>query len=136
MILFPGEEAEEVRLEFGFSPIKSKEKRTEDKIRKVKQDDVYFDEFLDTLQAPGNTLSNFLSSAKNSKRSPKHFPPPSQHSQTRAFKKQNLDRKSNLDFLGIFDTRKYFFIPPNRRSDDSETQSPGILSNLVKFFRH
>ena len=131
-----GEEAEEVRLEFGFSPIKSKEKRTEDKIRKVKQDDVYFDEFLDTLQAPGNTLSNFLSAAKNSKRSPKHFPPPSQHSQTRAFKKQNLDRKSNLDFLGIFDTRKYFFIPPNRRSDTSEVSRHGILDNLVNFFRH
>ena len=134
LILFP-DTTTEVSLEFGFSPIQSKAKKTQDKRRKVKHE-VYFDEFLDTLQAPGNTLSNFLSAAKNSKRSPKHFPPPSQHSQTRAFKKQNLDRKSNLDFLGIFDTRKYFFIPPNRRSDDSETQSPGILSNLVKFFRH
>ena len=122
----------EPSLEFGFSPIKSKERKTKDNRRKAKQD-VYFDEFLDTLQAPGNTLSNSLGPAKNSKRSPKHF---AHHSQTNSLKKLNLDRKSNLDFLGIFDTRKYFFIPPNRRSDDTGSSSPGILSNIVNFFRH
>ena len=91
-----GEEAEEVRLEFGFSPIKSKEKRTEDKIRKVKQDDVYFDEFLDTLQAPGNTLSNFLGPAKNSKRSPKHFPPPSQQGRPDGGRRQQMNQDQVL----------------------------------------
>ena len=129
----------EVSLEFGFSPIKSKEKTLKDKRRKVKHE-VYFDEFLDTLQAPlqtpGKNLSNSSLPAKNSLRSPKHFSQPSQPSKANSLKKQNLDRKSNLDFLGIFDTRKYFFIPPNRRGDTSEVSRPGILDNLVKFFRH
>ena len=139
LILFP-DTTTEVSLEFGFSPIQSKGKKTKDKRRKVKNK-VYFDEFLDTLQAPlkaplkasGKTLSNFSVPAKNSVRSPKHF---SHHSPANSLKKQNLDRKSNLDFLGIFDTRKYFFIPPNRRSDTSEVPRPGILDNLVNFFRH
>ena len=140
LILFP-DTTTEVSLEFGFSPIKSKQKKKiKDKRRKVKHE-VYFDEFLDTLQAPlqaplqasGKSLSNFSVPAKNSLRSPKHF---SHHSQANSLKKQNLDRKSNLDFLGIFDTRKYFFIPPNRRSDTSEVPRPGILDNLVNFFRH
>lgn len=126
----------EVSLEFGFNPIKSKKKKIKDKRRKVKNE-VYFDEFLDTLQAPlqasGKSLSNFSVPAKNSLRSPKHFSP---HNKANSVKKQNLDRKSNLDFLGIFDTRKYFFIPPNRRSDTSEVSRPGILDNLVNFFRH
>ena len=126
----------EVSLEFGFSPIKPKEKTLKDERRTAKQE-VYFDEFLDTLQAPlqssGKNLSNSPLPAKNSLRSPKHFPQPSQ---TNSLKKQNLDRKSNLDFLGIFDTRKYFFIPPNRRSDTSEVSRHGILDNLVNFFRH
>lgn len=139
LILFPDTTTTtEVSLEFGFSPIKSKEKKRKikDKRRKVKHE-VYFDEFLDTLQAPlqapGKSLSNFSVPAKNSLRSPKHF---SHHSQVNSLKKQNLDRKSNLDFLGIFDTRKYFFIPPNRRSDTSEVPRPGILDDLVNFFRH
>ena len=135
LILFP-DTTTEVSLEFGFSPIQSKAKKTQDKRRKVKHE-VYFDEFLDTLQAPlqapGKTLSNFSGPAKNSLRSPKHF---SRHSKANSLKKQNLDRKSNLDFLGIFDTRKYFFIPPNRRGDSSEVSRPGILDNLVNFFRH
>ena len=135
LILFP-DTTTEVSLEFGFNPIKSKKKKIKDKRRKVKNE-VYFDEFLDTLQAPlqasGKSLSNFSVPAKNSLRSPKHFSP---HNKANSVKKQNLDRKSNLDFLGIFDTRKYFFIPPNRRSDTSEVSRPGILDNLVNFFRH
>ena len=139
LILFP-DTTTEVSLEFGFSPIQSKGKKTKEKRRKVKQK-VYFDEFLDTLQAPGQaplkasgkTLSNFPVPAKNSLRSPKHF---SHLSPANSLKKQNLERKSNLDFLGIFDTRKYFFIPPNRRSDTSEVPRPGILDNLVNIFRH
>ena len=135
LILFP-DTTTEVSLEFGFSPIKSKVGKTKERRRKEKAE-IYFDEFLDTLQAPvkasGKTLSNFSGPAKNSLRSPKHF---SRHSKADSLKKQNLDRKSNLDFLGIFDTRKYFFIPPNRRSDDTGSSSPGILSNIVNFFRH
>ena len=73
----------------------------------------------DTLQAPsdknynknGNRYSNYLKSSK--------FP---------VYKRE---RKSNLDLLVIFDTRRYFFIPPNRRT---ENKDGGIFSNIISFF--
>ena len=51
------------------------------------------------------------------------------------------DNKSILDFLGIFDTRQFFYIPPStgaakaaRRRSDPEQQPDGILSMLANFF--
>jgi len=133
-------------LEFGFNPIKKSSKKKKDVyFRKLhrSEESVYFDEHLDTLQAPGydeQTASEAShqhnSIQKSIKRSPKYFLPPSYPSAQPSLpvwdKKQ--DRKSNLDFLGIFDTRKYFFIPPNRRSDTVDGQDDGIFSKLVSFF--
>ena len=44
---------------------------------------------------------------------------------------QNKSRKSNLDFLGIFDTRKYFYIPAKRRQD--HLREPTLVSSMVSF---
>ena len=127
-------------LEFGFNPIKKPSKKKDIYFRKADPQPVYFDEYLDTLQAPGyiKTVSEASprhNSIQNSiKKSPKHFLP---HipSPLNNFVDKKQDRKSNLDFLGIFDTRKYFFIPPNRRSDTFDGQDDGIFSNLVNFFQ-
>ena len=95
-------------LQFGFKPIK-KSKREKKQLeskgfgRKSKQKQtsfLYSD--LDTLQAPGRHLSA----------------PSPRSSISINYHKQ--DRKSNLDFLGIFDTRPYFYIPTNSRSGQSE----------------
>jgi len=132
-------------LEFGFNPIKKQQsKKTKKDIYFRKADPVYFDEYLDTLQAPGyiKTVSEASvrqhhNSIQNSiKRSPKHFLPHIPSFSNNFVVDQKQDRKSNLDFLGIFDTRKYFFIPPNRRSSDTfDGQDDGIFSNLVNFFQ-
>ena len=137
-------------MEFGFNPIKETvsgiKHRGKKKAVYFSKNDVYFDEYLDTLQAPGHESASPVSvvpeqpgpgynSIQNSARSPKHFPHPSPSSRS-APDAEKHDRKSNLDFLGIFDTRKYFFIPPNRRSDTSDGQRrDGILSKLVNLFQ-
>ena len=123
-------------MEFGFNPIRSGTK-TPSKKKDIyfSKNDVYFDEYLDTLQAPTNVKSQLASqfnSIQNSKRSPKYFSSPKISSPVPDAK---LDRKSNLDFLGVFDTRKYFFIPPNRRSDAGDGQDYGIFTKLVKIFQ-
>jgi hypothetical protein len=98
------------KLEFGFNPLPHVSKPSE----------IYFNANIDTLQAPrDNSYYN-----KNEKRSSKYFT--SERSQV---KKQ--ERKSNLDFLGIFDTRRYFFIPPNRRSENKEHR---IINNILSLF--
>ena len=135
----------ELNLEFGFNPITKTRPREKKKAVYFRKNDVYFDEYLDTLQAPGRTervsavapvqSGPEYNSIQKSSRSPKHFPHPSPSSRS-APAIEKHDQKSNLDFLGIFDTRKYFFIPPNRRSDTSDGQRrDGILSKLVNLFQ-
>lgn len=143
----------EINLEFGFNPIKKTNSggkhREKKKAVYFSENDVYFDEYLDTLQAPGLVSASRVSvasvrpgpgsnSIQSSGRSPRHFPHPSPSSPSRSGPDtEKHDRKSNLDFLGIFDTRKYFFIPPNRRSDTSdEQQQSGIFSKLVNLFQN
>jgi len=129
----------QISLEFGFNPIKSPTK-TPSKKKDIyfSKNDVYFDEYLDTLQAPTNVKSQPASqfnSIQNSKRSPKYFSSQIISSPTSFAPDEKLDRKSNLNFLGVFDTRKYFFIPPNRRSDAGDGQDYGIFTKLVKIFQ-
>jgi len=95
------------KLEFGFTPVPSKQDENE----------VYFDASLDTLTAPIYLRTN--------RRSPEYFSP-LRRSVTNPVRKAN--RKSHLDFLGIFDTRKYFYIPPNRRNDRSESEKSKFFS--------
>ena len=108
------------KLQFGFSPLP---KANQDKLSIKQHSKMYFSDNIDNLQAPKDRGYH----KRADKRSPKWFinDPRGYNSEV---KKQ--DRKSNLDFLGIFDTRKYFFIPPNRRS---ETKDSGIISSLVNF---
>ena len=106
-----------INLEFGFNPIKETgsgvKHREKKKAVYFSKNDVYFDEYLDTLQAPGRVSASPVSvapeqpgpgynSIQNSARSPKHFPYPSPSSRS-APDAGKHDRKSNLDFLGIFD---------------------------------
>ena len=111
-------------LQFGFQPIKKKKKERG-------QPSTFFgksppsseyDSFLDSLQAP-----RVLGEA----------PPPRPRSPATPRKSKPVpkqDRKSNLDFLGIFDTRQYFYIP-NRRSDEAKTQkNSGVLAKIVNLF--
>ena len=113
-------------LQFGFQPIKKKKKKKE-----RGQPSTFFgksppsseyDSFLDSLQAP-----RVLGEA----------PPPRPRSPATPRKSKPVpkqDRKSNLDFLGIFDTRQYFYIP-NRRSDEAKTQkNSGVLAKIVNLF--
>ena len=81
-----------------------------------------YDSFLDSLQAP-RVLGEPPPPRPRSPATPrKSKPVPKQ------------DRKSNLDFLGIFDTRQYFYIP-NRRSDEAKTQkNSGVLAKIVNLF--
>ena len=95
------------KLQFGFSPL-PQSKSVSVKPPDNQDSEIYFNANIDTLQAPGD--KKYYKRAD--KRSPKYFPN-LPRIVTNSVKKQ--DRKSNLDFLGIFDTRKYFFIPPNRR---------------------
>jgi len=95
------------KLEFGFTPVPSKQNENE----------VYFDASLDTLTAPTYLRTN--------RRSPEYFSP-LRRTVTNPVRKSN--RKSHLDFLGIFDTRKYFYIPPNRRNDRSESEKTKFFS--------
>ena len=111
-------------LQFGFTPIKKskrEKKHFEDKSFGSNTNDKpapYLYEDLDTLQAPGRQLSQ----------------PSPTSSISRNHRKQ--DRKSNLDFLGIFDTRPYFYIPTHTRSDQSKQTSEerNIFSHIVKYF--
>ena len=130
-----------IGLEFGFNPIKKKKTKTASKKKDIsrKNNKVYFDEYLDTLQAPSSVSVNpaatfqfnSIQHQQNFKRSPKFLPTKLvSHS---IFHDEKQDRKSNLDFLGVFDTRKYFFIPPNRRNDGQ--QQDGIFTKLVKIFQ-
>ena len=86
--------------------------------KKNSKSETYFDQSFDTLTAPINVKIN--------RRTPKVVLPFSR-SVTSQLRKQ--DRKSNLDFLGIFDTRKYFYITPSRRSWESEPN--GVVARLV-----
>ena len=114
-------------LQFGFQPIKKKKVKEEER----GQPSTFFgksppsseyDSFLDSLQAP-----RVLGEA----------PPPRPRSPATPRKSKPVpkqDRKSNLDFLGIFDTRQYFYIP-NRRSDEAKTQkNSGVLAKIVNLF--
>jgi len=69
---------------------------------------IHFDAKLDTLQAPSKETSHVHNNI-NVKRNISRL-------RTKAVRRK--DRKSNLDLLGIFDTRKYFFIPQNRRIEE------------------
>ena len=80
-----------------------------------------FDANIDTLQAPSDKKYQ----KKNEKRSQKYTTLP----QSIRIPVKRQDTKSNLDFLGIFDTRKYFFIPQNRRSQTKDN----MLSSLFGF---
>ena len=86
------------KIQFGFMPLPFENKPSA----------IYFDANIDTLQAPSDKKHH----RKNDKRSP-HFTKVPTSIKT-PVKRQ--DNKSNLDFLGIFDTRKYFFISRNRRN--------------------
>ena len=101
-------EKEKRKLEFGFTAVTKKNSKSE----------TYFDPSLDTLTAPINVKFN--------SRTPKVFLP-FRRSVTSQIRKQ--DRKSNFDFLGISDTRKYFYIPPSRRSWESEPSR--VVARLV-----
>ena len=120
------QEKAQPELQFGFQPIKKKKKKKE-----RGQPSTFFgksppsseyDSFLDSLQAP-----RVLGEA----------PPPRPRSPATPRKSKPVpkqDRKSNLDFLGIFDTRQYFYIP-NRRSDEAKTQkNSGVLAKIVNLF--
>ena len=78
----------------------------------IPSNSIYFDPKLDTLQAPSEKTGQVHHNI-NVKRNIKRL-------RTKSVRKQ--DRKSNLDFLGIFDTRKYFFIPQNRRSEENSNK--------------
>jgi hypothetical protein len=98
------------KLEFGFSPLPPVSKPSE----------IYFYANIDTLHAPSdNSYYN-----KNNKRS-------SNVVRSSNIPVKRRDKQSNLDFWGIFDTRRYFFIPPNRRS---ETIDGGIFSDILSIF--
>lgn len=125
------------KLEFGFSPIKPNkiDEVTEKPYQAHKQqvipyEDKLFDE-LDSFQAPkerryANSGRSFSFQSTT--------PPPSRFWNPTPAK--NRGRKSNLDFLGIFDTRKYFYIPHNRRSDEKilpTRRKPNILSTILHY---
>lgn len=102
------------KLQFGFQPIKKKPKTVFGKSTSTSD----YDGFLDSLQAPRVLRQRPRSPAATRK--------------SKSLAKQ--DRKSNLDFLGIFDTRQYFYIP-NRRSDEAKTKrskNSGVLAKIVR----
>ena len=103
-------------LQYGFQPIKKKGGRTSrGRQKKIfgKSTTADYDTFLDSLQAPKIQTSLTRSTA--------------------APRKSKRERKSNLDFLGIFDTRQYFYIP-NRRSDEAKTKEKENAGVLAKLF--
>jgi hypothetical protein len=102
------------KLQFGFTPLTKSSKQS---------NEIYFDPNIDTLQAPSEKKNH----NKNEKRSQKYFTSVSRFVNNPVRKQ---DKKSHLNLLGIFDTRKYFFIPQNRRSEKN-----GIFSSLVNLFR-
>jgi len=123
-------------LQYGFTPItKKKQKEKPQRINSSKSH-FTFSEELDSLQAP--RLARVPQSIPRSSKHLTHLPQP-QFSQlpSHLSPSSNLlppplppakqDRKSNLDFLGIFDTRQFFYIP-NRRVDQGE---PGLLARVV-----
>ena len=91
---------------------------------------------LDTLQAPPPDL---LSPSVVPKRSvPFYFtttPPPPAAAAAAALKDRKEDRKSPFDLSGIFDTRKFFFIPSSRRADGPEVveeeEEEGFLAKMM-----
>ena len=103
-------------LQYGFQPIKKKGGSTSrGKQKKIfgKSTTADYDTFLDSLQAPNIQTSLTRSTA--------------------APRKSKRERKSNLDFLGIFDTRQYFYIP-NRRSDEVKNKGKENTGVLAKLF--
>ena len=104
------------KLQYGFHPIQKKGGRTSrGRQKKIfgKSTTADYDTFLDSLQAPKIQTSLTRSTA--------------------APRKSKRERKSNLDFLGIFDTRQYFYIP-NRRSDEAKTKGKENTGVLAKLF--
>ena len=110
------------KLQFGFQPIKKKEKEREKPNTFFGKSTSDYDSFLDSLQAP--RVLGRLTPRPRSPAAPRKSKGPSKQ-----------DRKSNLDFLGIFDTRQYFYIP-NRRSDEEaktkRSKSSGVLAKIVR----
>ena len=103
-------------IQYGFQPIQKKGGSTSrGRQKKIfgKSTTADYDTFLDSLQAP-----KIQTSLKRS---------------TAAPRKSKRERKSNLDFLGIFDTRQYFYIP-NRRSDEAKTKGKENTGVLAKLF--
>ena len=103
-------------LQYGFQPIQKKGGSiSRGKQKKIfgKSTTANYDTFLDSLQAPKIQTSLTRSTA--------------------APRKSKRERKSNLDFLGIFDTRQYFYIP-NRRSDEAKTKGKENTGVLAKLF--
>ena len=103
-------------LQYGFQPIQKKGGSTSrGRQKKIfgKSTTADYDTFLDSLQAPKiqTSLSRSTAAPRKSKR----------------------EKKSNLDFLGIFDTRQYFYIP-NRRSDGAKTKGKEDTGVLAKLF--
>ena len=113
--LLAQEKAPPPKLQFGFQPIKKKKKKGKASTFFGKSD---YDGFLDSLQAPRVLRQQRPKS-------------PAAPRKSKGVSKQ--DRKSNLDFLGIFDTRQYFYIP-NRRSDEAKTKNFGVLAKIVRLF--
>jgi hypothetical protein len=89
------------KLQFGFTPLVQSSKQPSE---------IYFDANIDTLQAPSKTLIY-----KKNEKIYKNYVTSVSRFLNNPVRKQ--DRKSHLNLLGIFDTRKYFFIPQNRRSE-------------------
>ena len=61
------------------------------------------------------------------------LPPPPEKSVKRSFQPppKSLEKKSILDFLGIFDTRKFFYIPTERKDEGPEEGILDIISNFI-----
>merc|ERR1712183_1090093 len=87
---------------------------------------------LDTLQAPGGVRQP-RASPRSSPNLPSHLSPlssspsktfyPSSPLPTTVWSHQQ-DLKSNKQFLGVFDTRPYFYIPPPNLRGSSEQKLP------------
>ena len=88
-------------LEFGFSPLNSIDEPRKLTAKKSVQTgkEIYFDEFLDTLQAPGSGGRRPQLTSRN--RSPKYFN--LEQPKPRSFQgEEKQEKKSHLDFLGSF----------------------------------
>ena len=122
-----------------------------------------FIEELDTLQAPGGVRQPRASPRSSPSNLPSHLSPLSSSSPSKKFSPSSplpttvwshqQDLKSNKQFLGVFDTRPYFYIPPpnlreqkvlprrdtsrqkqNRRSDKPPPRLKNIFAKIVNFW--